>query len=121
VYAGHELVVDERPYDEVVAAPRERPDPVDGVGFLCADHDHWEVAKRVECRRVAEQDEIGMSPRGQLERRVTIIRAQDVKSVLCEMTLEEAANAGLGLCNQDSRHPRKVTSARRVGQMSFAP
>ena len=56
-----------------------------------------------------------MRTRGELERTIAILRPDDVEAVLSEMPLQEASDAGLGLCDQDSGHgrDRSATAATR--------
>ena len=119
VHPRDELVVDERPRDEVVAAARERPHAVDRVRLLAADDDHRDAVERVERRRVAEEDEIGMRARGELERGVAIVGADDVEAVLREVPLEKAPDSGLRLCDQHRGHARDANAPRDA--MSVAP
>src|SRR5919204_5230696 len=70
--AGQQLVVEERPAEEVVGASLERPNAVDRIGFGRAEDDERHLAAPraalVERRRVAEEDEIRPRPLRELER-----------------------------------------------------
>src|SRR5438105_672747 len=114
--AGQQLVVEERPAEEVVGAAVERPCAVDRVGLGgTEDDERHHAAPRaafVERRRVAEEDEVRPRPLRELERLAARGGTEDVEAVVGEMALEEAPRRGLRLGDEDCiRHTRDATGA----------
>src|SRR5262245_14062968 len=112
-----QLVVVERPVEVVVAPAVEGPHPVDGIGLLRAEQDHWHLsvalaqpAAELEALGVADQHEVGAHTLEELER-FPVLDAYDLEPVLRQMSLEEAPRGLLGLCEQDGT--RHATDASR--------
>jgi hypothetical protein len=89
----------------VVAATREGSHPVDRIGLGAPEDDDRYVAVPRPPRltlaeapadvEIVEEDEVGTSPLGQLERRVALLDANHFEAVIGQMTLEERGNARL--------------------------
>src|SRR5919199_2043784 len=114
--ARQQLVIQERPAEEVVGSALERPSAVDGIGLGSADHDERHLARPraafLERRGIAEQDEIRARPLRERKRLVALRCAEDVEAVVREMALEKAAGRGLRLGDEDRiRHTRDATGA----------
>src|SRR5207245_2265144 len=84
-----------------------------------ADHDHRHVAERIERRGVAEQDEVGARALRKRERLATVVCAEHVEAVACEMPLEENTNAELWLCDEDGGHHANLPRGSHAEQMSI--
>ena len=109
----HQLLVVERPRDEVVATAREGVHSVDGVGPGLAEHDHRHVAiprapglalpqhaAHLERRRIgqaAHEHEVGPLALHELQRFPARIGSQDREAVARQMPLQELPRPGLGL------------------------
>jgi hypothetical protein len=111
-----ELLVVERPRDEVVAAAFEGVDAVDGVIAGVAEDDQRHVAvpatsglalsqhaadlERRRVRETADEHEVRPLALHQLERLASAVRAEDREAVAHQVPLQELARSGLGLRQQ---------------------
>ena len=119
-----QLLVDDRPRQEVVRAALEGSDSIDGVGSRRADHDHGDVAIPRAARltlaqpraevELGQHDEVGTRALGKLERLAVEAGLEDVEAVARELPLEIAARVGLRLGEeQGGIHPAKLASRSR--------
>jgi hypothetical protein len=92
--AGQQLLVRERPHEEVVAPALERPHAVDRIGLRLSEHDHGDVAVPcpifVERGAVPEQDEVRSR-----------LAVDDLKPVAPQMPLEVTARTRLRFGEQE--------------------
>src|SRR5438105_4029198 len=114
--AREQLVVEERPAEEVVGAALERPSAVDRIRLGSAEDDERHLAAPraalLERRGVAEEDQIRPGPLRELERLAARGGAEHVEAVVGEVALEEASRRGLRLGDEDCiRHTRDATDA----------
>ena len=121
----------ERARDVVVAAPVERPDAVDGVGLrVPEDDDGYAAVPRATRLALAkatahvelgrEEHEVGTDALGERERVLLVVGADDVEAVIREMALEEAADALLGLRQEQGlRHATTVAASPKAVEVSF--
>ena len=88
--AGEQLLVVERPHEEVVATAVERAHAVDRIRLRLAQDDHRHVAvpcaELVQCVRVPEQDEVRLR-----------LLVDDLEAVVSQMTFEERPRVELRL------------------------
>ena len=128
---GEQLVVEERPRDEIVGAAVEGAHAVDGVGLLRPEHDHRHVAvprtsrlalaqPAADVELAAEQDEIRASSLGERQSVLAVLGPQHVEAVLGEVAREEAAGRRLGVGDQESAG-HEPTVARRLRGPSRCP
>ena len=86
-----ELLVLERRREVVVATPPERPDPIDRIRLLAAEHDHGRSFRPLlDARDVARQHEVGAA-----------LRADELEAVLRKLARQEAVRLGLGVGDEE--------------------
>ena len=128
---GEQLVVVERAREVVVTAPVERPNAVDSIGLGVPEDDDGHAAipraTRLALAKPAahvelggEEHEVGAHALGELECVLLVVGADDVEAVIREMALEEAADALLGLRQEQGlRHATTVAASPDAVEVSF--
>ena len=112
---SHELLVDERTGEIVVAALERAYTP---ERIRIAQDDHWTVtdAAAIERVRVAQHQDVRVRGARKI---IGVAEREHVEAVARQLTREETANGRFGFGEQQGSHSTNVATRMRAHQMSI--